>query len=172
MTSAPYLRSDEGLPVRPRATFGEATPEGGEATEHAACGRGGWRGGQQEGDVGAVDDSFIATVLARLRGVEGLGCRAMFGGHALYHGPTLFGIVSAGRVYLKTDDSTLPEYLRRGMKPFYSGGDGGTLGTYYQLPADVIGDPERLREWAHAAAGCAAGATPLPTASTAAPAEG
>jgi DNA transformation protein and related proteins len=121
--------------------------------------------------VGAVDDSFIATVLTRLRGVEGLGCRAMFGGHALYRGPTLFGIVSGGRIYLKTDDSTLPEYVRRGMQPFHSGGDGGALGTYYQLPADVVGDPEHLREWAQAAGGCAAGATPLFTASATGPAQ-
>ena len=130
------------------------------------------RGGHMEGDVGAVDDSFIATVLTHLRAFEGLGCRAMFGGHALYRGPTLFGIVSAGRVYLKTDDSTLPEYVRRGMKPFHSGGDGGTLGTYYQLPADVVGDPEVLREWAQDAARCAAGSTPLSTASATGPAQG
>ena len=116
--------------------------------------------------MGVVDDSFIATVPTHLRALGGLSCRAIFGGHALHRGPTLFGIVSAGRVYLKTDDSTPPEYVRRGMKPFHSGGDGGTLETYYQLPADVIGDPEHLREWAQAAAGCAAASTTQSTALT------
>ena len=40
--------------------------------------------------------SFVAYLLDQFREVERLGCRAMFGGHGLYRGPTFFGIVTTG----------------------------------------------------------------------------
>jgi len=96
-------------------------------------------------------DSFVAFVLEQLSGVEGLGCRAMFGGHGLYSGPTFFGIVSEGRLYLKTDGSTAPEYVRRGMRPFRPS-DRQVLHTYYEVPPDVLESRAELTRWADAAA--------------------
>ena len=102
-------------------------------------------------------DSFVAFVLEQLSGVEGLGCRGMFGGHGLYSGPTFFGIVSEGRLYLKTDGSTAPEYVRRGMRPFRPN-DRQVLHTYFEVPADVLESRAELTRWAEAAAACASGA--------------
>jgi DNA transformation protein len=107
--------------------------------------------------MGAVDNSFVGYVLDQLSRMEGLGCRAMFGGHGLYHGATFFGIVFDGRLFLKTDDSTAGEYVRRGMEPFHPN-DRQTLKTYYEVPADVLESQERLLAWARAAARCAASA--------------
>ena len=104
--------------------------------------------------MGAVENSFVAYVLDQLREVEGLGCRAMFGGHGLYRGPTFFGIVFAGRLYFKTDHATVGEYTRRGMTPFRPN-DRQLLKTYYEVPADVLEDRAQLTAWAGAAAGCA-----------------
>jgi DNA transformation protein len=101
--------------------------------------------------VGAAENSFVAYVLDQLGEVDGLGCRAMFGGHGLYRGPTFFGIVFAGRVYLKTDEATVQEYTRRGMAPFQPG-DRQLLKTYYEVPADVLEVPHRFTAWAEAAA--------------------
>jgi DNA transformation protein and related proteins len=103
------------------------------------------------------DESFVAYVLGQLSCVEALGCRAMFGGHALYAGRTFFGIVSGERLYLKTDGATVRGYECRGMRSFCRG-DCGLLRTYYEVPADVLADRRRLAEWARAAAQCAAGA--------------
>ena len=101
-----------------------------------------------------MEDRFIDVVLGRLAGVRGLGCRAMFGGHGLFLGPTLFGIASGGRLYLKTDAAAARDYSRRGMRPFSP--DREVLRTYYEVPPDVMGDAGRLAEWALAAARCAA----------------
>ena len=110
--------------------------------------------------MGSVENSFVAYVLDQLAAVDGLGCRAMFGGHGLYRGPTFFGIVFGGRLYLKTDDETAREYVRRGMQPFHPN-DRQVLRTYYEVPADVLEDRRRGTEWAEAAARCAsAGRTP------------
>jgi len=102
-----------------------------------------------------ASDSFVSFVLGQLRDIEGLGCRAMFGGHGLYAGPTFFGILHDARLYLKTGEATVGEYQRRGMGPFHAGGH-QVLKTYYEVPADVLENGERLGEWAAAAVRCAA----------------
>ena len=108
-----------------------------------------------------MGDSFVAFVLEQLSGVDALGCRWMFGGHGLYRGATLFGIVSGGRLYFKTDDATAGLYAVRGMNAFRPA-DRGPLHTYYEVPADVLRDRACLTEWANAAARCAAGPSYLP----------
>ena len=100
-------------------------------------------------------NSFVTFVIDQLSRVEGLVCRAMFGGHGLYQGATFFGILFDGRLYLKTDASTETAFLVRDMKPFRAD-DRHVLRTYYEVPADVLEDREELTGWAQAAARCAA----------------
>ena len=95
-------------------------------------------------------DSFVAFVLEQLGDVDGLGCRAMFGGHGLYAGPTFFGILFDGKLYFKTDESTAGEYRRLGMTPFRPS-DRQLLKTYYEVPADVLESRSELRRWAETA---------------------
>jgi DNA transformation protein len=106
-------------------------------------------------------DSFVAFVLEQLAGLEGLGCRAMFGGHGLYRGPTFFGILFDGRLYLKADDATAPRYARRGMQPFRPS-DRQVLRSYYEVPADVLEGRGELLRWAEEAARAAAAGTRAP----------
>ncbi len=100
-------------------------------------------------------DSFVTFVIDQLSRVEGLGCRAMFGGHGLYLGPTFFGIIFAGRLYFKTSGATSADYVRRGMSPF-APNDRQLLRSYYEVPADVVEDRRRLGTWARKAAQSAA----------------
>ena len=101
--------------------------------------------------MGPAEETFNADVLDRLAPLDRLGCRAMFGGYALYQGPTFFGILFAGRLYFKTTDATVQEYLHHGMRPFQSR-DRKVLRNYYEVPAVILQDPERLLAWARAAA--------------------
>lgn len=71
----------------------------------------------------------------------------MFGGYGLYQGKIFFGILYKGRLYFKTDASTRHSYLEMGMKPFRPNAK-MTLKTYYEVPADIIEDPDQLMEWA------------------------
>ena len=104
--------------------------------------------------MGTAEDSFAAYVLDQLSPLEGLGCRAMFGGHGLYLGPTFFGILFRGRLYFKTNEATAADYARCGMRPFQPG-DKQVLRTYYEVPADVIENRHELVAWAETAARCA-----------------
>jgi len=97
------------------------------------------------------EDSFRDFVLDQLRSLEGVSCRAMFGGYGLYLGADFFGILYDGRLYFKTDDSTREEYRDRGMGPFAPGGN-QVLKSYYEVPEDVVEDDEELASWAREAA--------------------
>lgn len=103
-----------------------------------------------------ADASFSAFVRDQLSALPGVTLRAMFGGHGVYQGPRFFGIVFKGRLYLKTDDTTRPAYVARGMKPFRPSA-AQTLKRYYEVPADVLEDGDQLVEWAQQALRVAAG---------------
>jgi len=96
------------------------------------------------------EDWFVSFALGQLQAVGGVRSIEMFGGHGLFFGRTFFGIMSAGRLYLKTDPATVGEYIRRRKQAFHSG-ETGMLRTYFELPADVLRDRGRLAEWVRAA---------------------
>ncbi|HEX9788842.1 MAG TPA: TfoX/Sxy family protein [Candidatus Binatia bacterium] len=99
------------------------------------------------------DDSFKDFILDQLQGLDGVEARRMFGGYGLYQDETFFGIVHKGKLYFKVDDSTIGEYRRRKMKPFRPNAR-QTLKSYYQVPADILDDAERLCRWAVQAIQC------------------
>lgn len=97
------------------------------------------------------DTSFRDFVLDQLRDIVALECRPMFGAFGLYSRETFFGIIDDGRLYLKVSPETLPEYTSRGSEPFRPTPK-QTLKSYYEVPAEILEDRERLTEWANDAA--------------------
>ncbi len=99
------------------------------------------------------EGSFKEFILDQIGGLGGVEARPMFGGHGLYREGTFFGIVFRGRLYFKTDTATRRSYRASGMKPFRPNAK-QTLKNYYEVPAEVIEDPDRLIAWAEAAIRC------------------
>ena len=97
------------------------------------------------------NDTFKEFISDQLRGLGRVECRPMFGGYGLYHTGIFFGILFNGRLYFKTDPATLPSYLERGMKPFRPNAK-QTLMRYYEVPAEIVEDPDQLTAWAEQAA--------------------
>lgn len=95
-------------------------------------------------------DSLKEFVLDQLRRLDGLKCRAMFGGHGLYASEKFFGILLKGRLYFKTNAATCAQYLARGMKPFRPNVK-QELASYFEVPADVMEDAAQLETWAREA---------------------
>ena len=92
-------------------------------------------------------DGFKDFVLDQLSGLDGVTCRAMFGGYGLYCGRVFFGIVHTGRLYFKTNETSRHRYIERGMKPFRPSA-AQTLKNYYEVPVDVLEDTGELTIWA------------------------
>ena len=75
----------------------------------------------------------------------------MFGGVGIYSGDLFFALIADDTLYFKVDDSTRPDFVARGMGPFRPFGDGGETMQYYQIPEDLLEDPDALRPWAEKA---------------------
>ncbi len=98
----------------------------------------------------AKDHSFKDFVLDQLNDLRDVTARAMFGGYGLYRSGVFFGLISQQRLYFKTDETTQPHYVARGMK-FFQPHAKQALKSYYEVPAEIIEDAEQLTEWAQQA---------------------
>ena len=96
-----------------------------------------WKG------VVMAGDRFEQLILDGLSGLGEVTSRHLFGGHGLYFGETIFGILYGGRLYLKVDERSMGDYLARGMGPFRPNGR-QTLKSYYEVPPEVLADPDSL----------------------------
>jgi DNA transformation protein len=99
------------------------------------------------------DDSFKDFVLDQLRELDDVEARRMFGGYGLYQDETFFGIIFKGRLYFKTDETTVAAYRKKKMKSFRPN-PRQTLKSYYEVPVEIIEDDDRLGAWAEAAIRC------------------
>jgi DNA transformation protein and related proteins len=100
----------------------------------------------------AVSAGYQTFVLDQLRRVlPAVRAKRMFGGVGLYAEELFFALIDDDVLYLKVDDETRPDFERRGLRPFQPFGEGSTAMQYYQLPEDLLEDPEALRPWAEGA---------------------
>lgn len=79
--------------------------------------------------------------------------RRMFGGAGIFVDDRMIGLVSREIIYLKADDTTIPDFEREGLAPFsYSTKNGERkLTSYWRMPDRLYDDPEELARWAHVA---------------------
>ena len=105
----------------------------------------------------SVSSSFRTFIVDQLgRAVPRIRARSMFGGVGIYCGDLFFGLIDDDTLYFKVDDSNRSDFTARQMEPFRPyGEDGETMG-YYEVPADLLEDPEMLRPWAEKAIAVAA----------------
>ncbi len=95
-----------------------------------------------------VSQKYLDYVLDQLSVVGPVKERRMFGGVGLYLNSVFFALIADDVLYFKVDDSNRPDYAATGMGPFRPYGKGSYEMGYYEVPADVLEDEERLREWA------------------------
>jgi DNA transformation protein len=100
----------------------------------------------------SVSPSFKTFALEQLgRNVPRIRAKSMFGGVGIYAGELFFALIAEDALYFKVDDSTRGDFEARGMDPFRPyGEDGETMG-YYQVPEDLLEDPDELGRWAEKA---------------------
>jgi DNA transformation protein len=95
-------------------------------------------------------EHFKDRVLAQLSVIGGITSRRMFGGHGFYWRDTIFGIAYRHRLYFKVDERSKGDFVSRGMGPFRPN-ERQTLNSYYQVPPEVLAEPEALLSWAREA---------------------
>lgn len=104
----------------------------------------------------SVSESYRTFLLDQLgRAADRIRMKSMFGGAGVYAGEHFFAIVDDDVLYLKVDDTNRPDFEARGMGPFRPFGEGGEVMQYYQLPEELLEDPDELKPWLEKAIGVA-----------------
>ncbi len=62
-----------------------------------------------------MDPEFIRELFSQFRPVT---VKRMFGGAGLYCEGLMFGLVFDGAIFLKVDETSIPDFEREGSKPF------------------------------------------------------
>jgi DNA transformation protein len=72
----------------------------------------------------------------------------MFGGHGIYCGDLMFGLVDDDEIFLKTDDQTRPMFEAAGCRRWVYSGGGKKMETNYFRPPDAAHEsPEDMEPW-------------------------
>ena len=106
-----------------------------------------------------VSNGFLAYVLEQLRLLEPVTPRRMFGGVGLYADGLFFALIHNDTLYFKVDDSNRAAYQQRGSTPFapYANRPRVSM-NYFDVPVEVLDDPEDLHRWAKQSVAVARGA--------------
>ncbi len=91
---------------------------------------------------------FVAYAVDLLSPLGGIRARAMFGGHGIYCGELMIGLVDDDEVFLKTDEATRARFVEAGCRPWVYAGQGREMVTsYYRPPDEAHEDPEAMLPW-------------------------
>lgn len=97
-----------------------------------------------------MSDEFCDHVADLLRPLGSIRIRKMFGGHGVYLGDLMFGLVADDTLYFKVDAATRPRYDAAELAPFtYERAGAEPVEMSYCLaPPDGLDDGALLCEWA------------------------
>jgi len=95
----------------------------------------------------AVSVSFRTYLLEQMGQIRPMTSRSMFGGLCFFAEGRAFALADDDVLYFKVDDSNRPDFVAAGMGPFLPFGDPEKPMGYYELPEDVLEDPELLAVW-------------------------
>lgn len=94
-----------------------------------------------------VSDEFLEFLTDQLEGLGPVRAKRMFGGAGIYLKDAIFGLVADDVFYLKADESNRADFTTRGMGPFKPFPDKATTMPYYQVPPEILDDPDSLCDW-------------------------
>jgi DNA transformation protein and related proteins len=98
-----------------------------------------------------LDAEFIRELFAPFGPVT---VKRMFGGAGIWSDGLMFGLVFDGAIYLKVNETSIPDFEREGSRPFVytraksPGRVGRASLSYWRLPERLYDDPDELATWA------------------------
>jgi len=97
----------------------------------------------------SISDEFLEYVLDQFSKWGGVSVRKMFGGAGLYRDQKMFGLIADDVAYLKVDDSNREDYEKVDSSAFnpYPEKGKSVVMPYYEIPVDVLENPDQLIEW-------------------------
>lgn len=96
---------------------------------------------------------YTEYVLELLEPIGPVHTGRFFGGVGISKGSLQFAMIMGNGLYFAVDDDTRKKYEQAGMQPFSYMTKKGRVQVrkYFELPEDVLTDPEQLRLWTNEA---------------------
>lgn len=93
---------------------------------------------------------YTEYVLELLQVIGPVQTARFFGGMGIFNGAQQFAMIMGNTLYFAVDDATRKKYEQAGMQAFSYVTKKGRIQVrkYFELPEDVLTDPEQLRHWA------------------------
>jgi DNA transformation protein len=98
-----------------------------------------------------LDPEFIRELFAQFGPVT---VRRMFNSAGIFADGMMIGLINKEAIYLKTDETSTPDFKREGSQPFSyvrAKGSGRVELPYWRLPERLYDDPDELAVWARRA---------------------
>jgi DNA transformation protein len=77
--------------------------------------------------------------------------RGMFGGFGIYLDGLMFGLIAWDTLFFKADATNRPMFEEAGSGPFKPWDDKPMVMPYWEVPSDVMDEPDDLCRWGRAA---------------------
>jgi DNA transformation protein len=91
---------------------------------------------------------FVAFAVELLSRVGPVRARAMFGGHGVYCGDLMIGLVDDDELFLKTDGESRPRFEEVGCRQWvFTGGGKEMRSSYFRPPDEAHESPEDMEPW-------------------------
>lgn len=92
---------------------------------------------------------YVEDQLSRWASVE---VRRMFGGHGIFRNGTMFALIHAETLYLRSDEQSRAAFAMAGLEPFRYRRHGREVALgYHQAPPEALEDREIMMQWAERA---------------------
>ena len=97
--------------------------------------------------MSGTDPEYITELFA---GFGPVTVRRMFSGAGVFADGLMIALVVDGVIFLKADETLVPQFEREGLSPFsYKTKEGRrTLMSYWRMPERLYDDPDELAVWA------------------------
>ncbi len=101
----------------------------------------------------ANSPTFVQHALDLLNAVRPVTARAMFGGHGLYAGDAMLGLLDDDELFLKTDAETVAAFVDAGCRRWTYVAKNVRMEqtSYFRPPDEAHEDPEAMLPWARLA---------------------
>lgn len=94
-----------------------------------------------------LSHAYLDRVIANLSRVAEVSYRRIFNGVGIYHRGVQFALIINDKLYFRADHDSRPLYLQRGMSAFQPRVAVQVESSFFQLPDDILSQPDELRYW-------------------------
>lgn len=94
-----------------------------------------------------VSNHFLLYAVESMANVAPVSYRRIFNGYGIYHLHVQFAIIINDHLYFRADDYSRDLYRAKKMTAFLPRTLEAVESNFFQLPEDVLNNPEELRYW-------------------------